>query len=219
MFDGCVCYMIVVEHSDASNYYYNYCKPSWQSVGIRVNKFSAVTSKTINACGVLSFAEYSTAMKYVSKNIKAEITDTEKACWCSHFMLWAECAYSRKPMLIIEHDSFLEDPTKLWRDDSYGVIFYDKAAMGSYLLQPWLAKIFVEQAMNTVISGGPYSFIADVSRKLNLQDKIVNDQHPKYNPASNQVMSNKYGNTIEHYSNLHPELFSDKFFHKFIPIE
>lgn len=213
-------YMIVVKSSDASTYYANYCIPSWESVGTSVCIFPAVTPDNLSMCSDLRFARYSSMVKYVKKNIKAEITPTEKSCWCSHFVLWKRCVEMNEPILIIEHDSLLIDKTRLWCDEYYGIIFYDKAAMGSYMIYPWFAKTLVDVAMCTKISTGPYAFIATVADMLGLKDRVVNDQHSKYNPASNQVMSNKYGNTIDHYSNLHPEIFPKQTYgHEFVVID
>lgn len=220
MYSDCDCYMIVIDDDVASNYYYEYCKSSWNSAGIAVNRFSAITPSQLSLYNELKFSKYSSSLKYVNKNIKAEISETEKACWYSHFSLWANCAFSKKPTLVLEHDSFLLDHNKLWRDDKYGIIFYDKAAMGSYLLQPWLASILVNNALMSNISYGPYWFIASIGDKLNIKHLIVNDTHRKYKAASNQVMCPRYGNTIEHYSNKHPDLFpQDKFSHQFMLIE
>lgn len=207
-------YMIVVEGNEASEYYANYCVPSWESFGLKVKRHRATTPKDLKKRNELKFFKYSKNAKYVEKNINAEITDTEKSVWYSHFFLWQECCFLNKPILILEHDTFLEHPERLWFDEKYNIIFFDKAAMGSYIITPKFAYRLIESAMNTTIGGGPYGFISTFKPK----DLVVNDQHKKYSAASNQVMSEKYGNTIEHYCNLHPEHWSAKDFHNFIII-
>jgi hypothetical protein len=212
------CFMIVVEDSEASNYYASYCIPSWEKAGLKVKKFPAITPKTLVKQKELRFTKYSHARKYLNLNLKAEITDTEKAVWYSHFKLWQECCFLNQEILIMEHDSFLEHPEKLWKNDNYGIIFYDKAAMGSYAIKPWFAKKLVEVSMDTEITAGPYSFIHGFALHEKIVDKVVNSSHKKYVPCSNQVMSSKYGNTVEHYCNIHPEHWSQDKFHKFIEI-
>lgn len=211
-------YMIVVEGNKASEYYYNYCKPSWEKIGLTVNRFKAITPQTVKHTG-LRFEKYVQQAKYTTKNINADFTDTEKAVWCSHFTLWQECCYLNESIIVLEHDTYLEKPENLWYDPSYGMIFYDKAAMGSYLITPIIARELVEYAYSIKIWGGPYGSIQTFRHNHKIEDLIVNDQHEKYNPASNQVMSKTYGNTVDHYCNLHPEHWPADRFHKFIEIE
>lgn len=214
------CNMIVIEGNSASEYYAEYCKPSWEHVGIKVNYFTAVTPTTLYKNNQLKFARYSSAMKYTSKQIKAPITDTEMSCWYSHFLLWQECCYNNRPMLILEHDSYLEHPENLWYDSSYGVIFYDKAAMGSYIIQPAFAKQLVDYAMGGTISNGPYATIYMLGHdRPPMRKLIVNSSHELYRAASNQVMSSRFGNTIQHYCNDHPHHWPSELFHKFKEIE
>lgn len=214
------CFMIVMPNNEASQYYANFCKPSWERVGVRVNIFDAVTPTTLHRHNQLTFSKYSNAVKYTSKGLKAPFTDTEKACWYSHFILWQECCYMNSPILILEHDTYLEHPENLWYDDNYGIIFYDKAAMGSYIIQPFFAKKLVDYVMTNVIDVGPYSTIHSFGQNYpSLQSLIVNNLHVNYNPASNQVLSSRYGNTIEHYCNMFPEHWPADHFHTFKDIE
>ncbi len=194
------CYSIVIDGDDRSEYYFNYCKPSWENEGISVEKFKAVVPADIRRKKELRFSKYSSAVKYVKRGIKAEITETEKACFYSHFYLWKESVFLNKPILVLEHDSFLESPNNLWYEDKYGIIFYDKAAMGSYIIHPDIAKKLIDYVYSIYISVGPYALIYFFGVKFGYTDSIVNDRHPKFIPASNQVLSNKYGNTISHYS-------------------
>lgn len=210
--------MIVIIGNEKSIFYYNHSKISWEKHNIKVNVFNAITPDKLKREHELTFSRYSSSIKYTSRNIKAQITETEKACWYSHFKLWQECCYSNKPLLILEHDCTLLDDRKLWSDNSYGIIFFDKAAMGSYIIYPWFAKILVKEAMSSVIDTGPYAFIEFISIKNNFQDKNVNCRHKLFNPAANQVYSNDHGNTIDHYSTINPELFSSQHSHDFIII-
>jgi hypothetical protein len=130
-----------------------------------------------------------------------------------------ECCFKQEPLVILEHDCFLKKPDNLWYHDNYGIIFYDDAAMGSYVIQPWFAKMLVKFCMDITISSGPYSIIHILGFKTNMLHKIVNKSHRKFKPASCQVMSKRYGNTIEHYSNLHPEHWPDDSFYKFTEID
>lgn len=100
-------------------------------------------------------------------------------------------------------------------DEKYGIIFFDKAAMGSYVIQPWFARELVDAARSTIINSGPYGFIYALGVEKKISKKIVNDLHGMYKPASNQVMSQQYGNTIVHYCNLNPDHWEPDDFHAF----
>lgn len=209
------CYMIVIKGNEASEYYANYCKRSWENFGINVNVFDAIVPDDLQSLNKIRFTKYSSGTKYVSKNIEAEITDTEKSCFYSHYMLWEKCIKDNSPILVLEHDAYLEHPNKLWFDMNYGMIFYDNGATGAYIIFPWFAKLLLDYIKTHRISSGPYSSIEDCSIFYNARDALVNKKHKKFEAASNQVMSDKYGNTIEHFCNLNPELFNPEAFHKF----
>lgn len=211
--------IITIKNNEASEYYTNYVIPSWNKANIFPEKFDAITPSTL--LKEVRFSKYSTGKKYVNLGIKAEITPTEKAVFCSHYSLWWDCIKDNTPYLIMEHDSFLEKPENLFYEKEYGIIFYDKGAMGSYLLQPWFAKLLVEPIYmrHIILDSGPYWYVDAVGRKHLNKHFVVNDRHYRFNPASNQVMSKKYGNTIEHFCNSHPEYWSPEDFHKFIEID
>ena len=211
--------MIVIKDNEASEYYADYCSLSWESIGLKINRFDAFVPKDLVNLNELSFTKYSSGVKYLRRNLKAEITETEKACFYSHYSLWKKCAIENKPIFVIEHDSILEKPEKLWYDDSCGIIFFDRAAMGSYVINPWFAKKLVDFVKEIEINGGPYSIIHRFALRSQYKELIINDQHKLYDPASRQVMSRKFGNTIEHYCNLHPEHFPKEDFHQFKMID
>jgi GR25 family glycosyltransferase involved in LPS biosynthesis len=202
--------MIVIDGDERSEYYHDYCKQSWEDIGVSVQKFSAVTPKDLPRQRELKFAQYSTSPKYVARNLKVEISPTERACFYSHFRLWQECVFLNEPILVLEHDTLLEKPENVWYEEEFGMICYDKAAMGSYVINPWFAKRLVEHMYSIEINNGPFAHIRRFAELEKIDHLYVNDVHPKYNPASNQVMSKKYGNTIQHFVNEKPELFNYK---------
>ena len=210
--------MIVIKGNEASEYYADYCIESWKKIGLDVKRFDAVTPETLKNVTGLSWNKYISSVKYDRANVKVEFTDTEKSCFYSHYMIWKKCIDKNEPVMVLEHDSYLETPENLWYDSNYGIIFYDKAATGSYIIFPWFAKMVVEYLKKTKIKAGPYATIDSFAKKQNMRDKVVTVMHKKYKAASNQVMSDVYGNTIEHYCNLYPELFNPKKYHKFIKI-
>jgi GR25 family glycosyltransferase involved in LPS biosynthesis len=210
--------MIVIKDNEASEYYANYCMKSWENYGIDVKKFNAIVPKDLPNLDHIKWHPYSTQIKYTNLNIQAEITDTEKSCFYSHYMIWKICIKKNLPVLVLEHDSYLIHPENLWLDMNYGIIFYDKASTGAYVIFPWYAKIIVEYMKTTMVGCGPYAFLEKCAVENNMINMHVNQKHKKYKAAADQVMSEKYGSTIEHYCTSNPELFDSDRFHKFIKI-
>jgi Glycosyltransferase family 25 (LPS biosynthesis protein) len=210
--------MIVIKDNKASEFYAEYCKKSWKNIGLEVNKFDAITPKDLQNLNKIKWYKHSLQKKYTKLKINVDITETEKACFYSHYTLWEKCVKKQLPIMILEHDSYLESPENLWFDLEYGIIFYDKAAMGSYIIMPWFAQLLINYIKTIYIGCGPYSVIASCGRNNRISSKVINDTHKKYKAASNQVMSEIYGNTIEHFCNSNPELFNPEDFHKFIKI-
>lgn len=209
------CFMIIIKDNETSEYYAQYCKPSWESIGISVDRFDAITPKTLKFRRELRFAKYSRANKYIKYGIQADITESEKACWYSHFSLWKESCYLDEPLLILEHDAYLENPENIILSTENDIVFFDKAAMGSYLINPNFARLLVEISIDKIIDSGPYAFISENFFRTH---KVIHHLHKKFRSASNQVMSRKYGNTVEHYSDLHKDKFPGLKAHKFIEI-
>jgi hypothetical protein len=207
--------MIVIKGNEASEYYANYCTKRWEVFGLHVKRFDAIVPADLKNLTELKWTEYSMSIKYVKRNIKAAITDTEKSCFYSHYMLWKKCIEQNVPFMILEHDSYLEKPENLWYDSEYGIIFFDKAATGSYVIFPWFAQKIVKYLEKGIIISGLYAFIATFAKIEKLKSKVVNNLHKNFLPASNQVMSDKYGNTIEHFCTSNRDLFKKQPFHKF----
>ena len=212
-------YVIVVKGNPASEYYAKYCRPSWEQVGLYPEIFDAVTPSDLKNLSELKFADKIDRQIFADRGLSVGFTETEKACWYSHYFLWSKCVKMDEPIVIMEHDSFLEKPLKFWYDEKFLMIFYDKAAMGSYYISPKYAKKLVEISLKNIINTGPYSFVNNVTIGLKLQDYVVSSDHIFYDPASNQVMSEKYGSTVEHFTTSNKHLFKQSMFHKFKNIE
>ncbi len=207
--------MIVMKGNDASEYYANYCIKSWEAFGIEVKRFDAIVPKDLEKLKDLRWEKYIASTKYTKRKINAEFTETEKSCFYSHYMLWKKCVEKNIPFMILEHDAYLENPENLWFEPTYGIIFFDKAATGSYIIFPWFAEKLIDFLKTNLITVGPYGTIEYFAIKEGIRNKVVNSKHKRYKAASNQVMSNIYGNTIEHFCTSHKHLFNKKDFHKF----
>lgn len=218
-------YQIVIRGNEISEYYHTYTKPSWEKAGFFVNRFNAITPDDLSDYEDLRFSDFVMSRKYTAKGLKKVFTPTEKAVWYSHFLLWEKCLGTNKPIIVLEHDCLLLEPEKIVAHDKSEMIFYDTAAMGSYYLTPKAAKELVHKAINQRITAGPYAFIADVIRDADIQRKygknfIIDSNHKLYNPGTRQVMSRKFGNTIEHYKGTAVEHLANTFpQHNFLMID
>lgn len=200
-------YMIVIEGDPISNYYFTYCKPSWEDYGFKVNIFKAETPSSIKNKNNIRFNKYNSSIKYAQHNLQVEITDTEKACWYSHYMLWCKCIEQNKPIMILEHDAFFYKPENFWINVvEYDLIFYDKAAMGSYLLTPSGANTLIRYVNKHTISTGVLAGIHDCYVNKYFNKKVHAHFTATIEPCVNQVYSKKYRNTIHHPSDDYPEI-------------
>jgi GR25 family glycosyltransferase involved in LPS biosynthesis len=212
------CYMIVIKGNEASEYYASYCIDSWKNVGFDVKIFDAIVPADLPSLKELTFTEYSHQKKYTDLGLKVPITDTEKACYYSHFCLWKKASRINRPLMVLEHDSYLDKPWNLWYDKMSAMIFYDEASMGSYIINPSFARGMVDKLKRMKISSGPYSMLEKYAVDSGIESRFVNKKNPLFVAASNQVMSDKYKNTIEHYCNENTSLFRKEAFHRFIKI-
>lgn len=204
--------MIVINKHPVSEFYYNHCITSWKEAGFNVERFKASTPESINRAPDLFFASYNDQRKYIEKKLRVPFSETEKACFTSHYRLWETCVLLNEPILILEHDTELHTPSNLWVDTSskYGFVSFDEAAMGCYVLYPWFAKFLIEACRAADIFCGPLGFIREIARRKNILDKIIFKSHnKKFQAASNQVMSTTHGRTIDHYYITNRHLFSD----------
>lgn len=91
--------MIVVKDNPISEHYRDLCLPSWEEKGFKVNIFDAVTPETLDQYNELTFG------KKVNKHNKVlDFTETEKAVWYSHYLLWKRCFDNNTPLIVCEHD-------------------------------------------------------------------------------------------------------------------
>jgi GR25 family glycosyltransferase involved in LPS biosynthesis len=210
--------MIIIPGNESSNYYANYCIPSWDDYGFRVEKFNAETPETICDRTDLKFARYNRSQKYFAYKLQVEITQTERACWYSHYMLWKKCIDLDRPIMILEHDAYFYKPENFWIDlDNYELIFYDKAAMGCYIITPSAAKTLVNYVTNNIISTGVLAGIHECYSRNKFKRKVHAHFTASIIPCVNQVYSSRYRNTIHHPSDDYPDIKWKQ--HEFIRID
>lgn len=204
---GTKTFIIVIKDNKASEYYASYVLPSWELEGIYPEVFDAVTPETLNNYSDLKFG-VSKALKYVNRKIVKHFTSTEKACFYSHFLLWQKCIDLNVPLLILEHDSFLDNPDALREYKDKWFITYDNS-FGCYKIYPDFAKVLVKFCQRYVLNLGPMGTVEMCVRILrdhpqysNLAKFCLFVSSPEFKKAVVQVKSKELGNTIDHYDDL-----------------
>lgn len=206
-------YIIVVEQSPTSQWYYHRVLPSWQEHGYTPIVFPANTPETIQHRTELKFS-WVHALKYVSRRIKKPFSITEQACWYSHYDLWKKCIELDQPIAIIEHDVMLVKPENL--KVHADLSFFDASAMGGYVINPKAAKCLVEYVTNLPqVFSTPYSLIVHLSSSDNpRRNEITYTLHTlpdswrkkKELYATMQIFNHSLGRTIDRYNDIDPNL-------------
>jgi hypothetical protein len=147
--------MIVNTEDPVSVAYMEYCAPSWDGFDLRI--FNAITPNNLEEHKGLTFGR---------RNGGVELSDTEKACFYSQYLLWKKCAMERMPILVLEHDAYLEKPEWIKFDTRFDCTFYGQHAMEAVMYHPRFAEAMINRLKsNTVI--GPMSFVDGMIGYLN----------------------------------------------------
>lgn len=181
--------MIRVKGDKTSEAYANYCKQSW--FGFDLRYYDAVTPETLHEQSGLTFG-----MKG-----SRELTDTEKACFYSQYNLWKKCAVENTPILILEHDAWLKQPSCITYNPHLMVQYFGRHAMEAVLFHPQFCKMLINYCKrNPVI--GPMSAI---DTKLGFFNKTQQSRfglpHSRYQgefAPVDHVIDPKLGTTVDH---------------------
>jgi len=93
--------------------YANIAKKTWEPVkDVEVELWQCYTPETeLTAKFSIPWGEWSSASKY--RDVKHQITPTERCCLTSMFHWWKHIADTGENVIILEHDAFVRDPKKL----------------------------------------------------------------------------------------------------------
>lgn len=148
--------MIHVDDDPVSEAYFQYTRKSWDNFNLK--SYSAVTPETlVDQTNSLTFG----------KKGNRDLTETEKACFYSQFNLWYKCATENVPILILEHDAWLEKPSMIKFDPRFDVTFYGQHSMEAVMYHPRFAKRLVD-----------YCGTKEVTGPMSLVDRLVGYSRP-----------------------------------------
>lgn len=196
-------YIIVVKDNPASEYYYNLVLPLWHQLGIQPTRFDAHTPQTISPDLIFGDCYFA---GYDGKGHKKQHTPTEKACFSSHYALWNKCWDNGSRMLILEHDAYPVDSSRIFDNEDFA--FYGLArGMGAYVIAPSLAGVLVDriQYHKDVIDTGPLGFIdyacrQQFKRGIRKEMKMSAGDIRDMNMPVRHAFNPQYGLTIDHYT-------------------
>jgi hypothetical protein len=138
-------WMIRVKDNEKSEIYAKYCAKSWTDAGFEVNFFDAVTPDTLHLGKHLDF----------DKKHKP----AEKGCFISQYLLWKKCYEEDRPILVLEHDAYLENPEMIIYNPGLAMQYLGQHCMEAVLYNPWWAKEMCKLAETLSDLRGPFGMV------------------------------------------------------------
>lgn len=186
--------MIKVDGDKVSESYYNYCAPSWNGFNLRT--YQAVTPDYLDGTSVALGAR----INFGQKNGR-DLTPTEKACFYSQFNIWVKCAMEEVPILVLEHDAYLMNPSQIIYDPRFQVTFFGQHSMEAVMYHPKFAKVLVDYCVSEKVTGP----MSAVDRLLGYtrpgeQSRYARPHARFIGPAApvKSVLDPKLGTSVEH---------------------
>lgn len=198
-------FMIVVKDDPRSEFYYNMAKETWTSDYFELERFDAITPKDLKENPPKIRFTYHDSGKYRKVGIRKVMTETEKACFASHWSLWKKIRDENiENNLILEHDAYLKDlDTFLYmyrrRDDcqTFGI------GADAYTMRVDFAEYLCKTVNTYAVNGGPLGWMEyyAVDAGYSFFSAALEPDRPVYHIYNEDV-----GNTIDHFSTLPEEV-------------
>jgi len=134
--------MIRIKDNEISEKYAEYCKGSWDGFDLRF--YDAVTPKTLHEQSGLTFGK---------RGNGRDLTNTEKACLYSQYNLWKKGALENVPILVLEHDAFLEQPSAIEFNPHLMVQFFGQHSMEAVMYHPSFCRLLINYCNSNPVSG------------------------------------------------------------------
>lgn len=202
--------MIRMKDSEVSREYASYCAESWQ--GFNLKFFDAITPETLPQQSGLTFG----------KRGDRELTDTEKACFYSQYILWKKAAVENMPILVLEHDAWLENPAAIAYNPHLHVQFFGQHAMEAVMINPIFAKRLMKVCERTAVTG-PMTLVDTMlgffNKRTQSRDALPHARFMgKYAPVRT-VIDPTIGTTVQHDKTTAQRLYAEKELFKVVNIE
>lgn len=139
--------MIRVKGNPTSEAYARYCARSWEGFNLRF--YDAVTPDTLKD---------QQGIRWGLRANGKEPSPTEKSVYYSQYNLWKKCYVENVPILILEHDAWLEDPSRIYFNPDLDVQYFGQHAMEAIMLHPRFAKHLMDYHERNKVSGPMKTF-------------------------------------------------------------
>ena len=182
--------MIRIKGNALSEKYAEYCSESW--AGFNLRYFDAITPDTLSQQSGLTFGK---------RGNGAELTDTEKACFYSQYHLWKKCVTEKKPILILEHDAWLQNPTPITYNSNLYAQFFGQHAMEAVMFHPVFCQKILDHISENPVSG-PMTLVDGLLGYFNIKEQSrYGLPHARYMgklAPVHSVIDPRFGTTVDH---------------------
>ena len=136
-------WMIRVKGHETSETYAKVCSKTWTDAGFKVNFFDAVTPETVK--------------DYPQVTWGSRPNEVEKACFLSQYHLWRQCATTKRPILVLEHDAYLKKPEYITYNPHVDITYFGQHCMEAVLFNPSYAEFLCDVMEDNDVNMGPFS--------------------------------------------------------------
>jgi len=182
--------MIRDKNNPVSMKYATHCSRSWGGFDLRF--YDAITPETLGSQSGLSFG---------TRGNGRSLTDTEKACFYSQYNLWKKCSIENVPMLILEHDAWLENPSAINFNSNLEVQFFGQHAMEGVMFHPRFARRLVNWCASRDVSG-PMQLVDTIlgyfKKGTQSRHGLPHARYMGLNAPVKSVIDPSLGTTVDH---------------------
>lgn len=182
--------MIKINGNQVSERYALKASSSWE--GFNLKYYNAITPETLSTQSGLTFGK---------RGNNRELTDTEKACFYSQYNLWKKCAAENVPILILEHDAWLRNPSAINFNPNLQVQFFGQHAMEAVMFHPHFAQRILNYVAKHPVSG-PMTLVDGLLGYFNRNEQSrYGIPHARYmgkQAPVHSLIDPKLGTTVQH---------------------
>lgn len=183
--------MIRIKDHPVSEAYANHCAQSWKGFDLRF--YDAITPATLHQ---------QSGLKFGKRGKGRDLTDTEKACLYSQYNLWKKCAIEDYPILILEHDAWLETPAAILFNPYLEVQFLGQHAMEAVMFHPKFARRLIDHCNKNEISGPMQlvdTLVGYFQKGSQSRHALPHARYMGMGAPVKSVIDPNLGNTVDHH--------------------
>lgn len=166
----------------------------WEKQGFKINLFPAITPNLISK--IIPQLNFSTKQLKVNKAAPVGFSDTEKAIFYSHYMLWKKSYDENKALMILEEDAIpIKSIPKIWDIERISLLGIPVAT--GYIITPIKGKALIDDIQTRTIKGPVDGFLYSHTILKNSNERYI---IPSDNPNTIFIKQQKRNwSSIEHF--------------------